>query len=98
MKAIAVHTIFIIITTVLFFFFAVIIIFGFLHIGAKEANQATCNVKLISYCTNWAAKGYSDSDKPYDWGYKSPTGCSQYLKDISDASGPTKEQCKPTVK
>lgn len=97
MKAIAVHTIFIVITTVLFFFFAVIIIFGFIHIGTIDANQATCNVKLISYCTNWAARGFADSDKPYKWEEKAPTECSQYLKGVSDA-GPTKDQCKPTVK
>jgi len=97
MKALAVHTIFIILTTVIFFFFAIIVIFGFLNIAGLEASQTTCTVKLLNYCTSWVAKGFSEKDKPYKWSEKEPKDCSKFLKGISD-SGPTKDQCEPTVK
>ena len=96
MKAIAVHTIFIVITVVIFFFFAVVIIFGFVNITQIQASQTTCTIKLLSYCTSWAAKGFSA--EPYEWSKKSPTDCNKFLKDISDSSGPTKDQCKPILK
>ncbi|MBI4010265.1 MAG: hypothetical protein HY361_03700 [Candidatus Aenigmarchaeota archaeon] len=95
MKAIAVHTIFILITTVIFLFFAIIIIFGFLNIAGLEASQTTCTIKLLNYCTSWLAKGYAD--KPYKWADKDPKDCSQFLKDIG-SDGPTKDQCEPIVK
>ena len=97
MKAIAVHTIFIVLTTVIFFFFAIIVIFGFLNIAGLEASQTTCTVKLLNYCTSWVAKGFPD-DKLYEWSKKEPKDCSKFLKDISDSNGPTKDQCEPTVK
>lgn len=97
MKAIAVHTIFIVLTTVIFFFFAIIVIFGFLNIAGLEASHTTCTVKLLNYCTSWAAKGFGD-EKPYKWEKKEPIDCSKFLKDISDSNGPTRAQCEPTVK
>ena len=98
MKGIAVSTIFIIFTTVIFLFFAVIMIFGFINVTGLEASQASCSVKLTNYCITWAAKGFDESNKPYKWNEKSPDGCSTYLKDVNDASGPTKEKCVPIVK
>jgi len=98
MKALAMQTVFIILTVIMFMFFAVVIIFGFINIAALEANQATCSVKLSNYCLQWASKGFTDSDKPYEWSKKAPIDCSKFLKDVSDSSGPDKEQCKPIVK
>lgn len=98
MKAIAIHTIFIVVTTVIFLFFAVVVLFGLLGSVNISASQTTCTIKLLNYCTSWAAKGFSESDKPYQWNEKSPYACGQFLKDISDDSGPSKDQCKPIVK
>ena len=95
MKAIAINTAFIILTAVMFLFFAIILIFGFITITGLEASQASCTVKLLNYCTSWAAKGFDK--EPYNWGEKHPLECSKFLKDIND-NGPTKDQCKPIVK
>ena len=97
MKALAVHTIFIILTTVIFLFFAIIIIFGFLNIAGLEASATTCNIKLLNYCTAWAAKGFVD-DKPYKWSDKPPIDCSKFLTIKDDSKGPTKDECEPIVK
>jgi hypothetical protein len=98
MKAIAIHTTFIILTAVMFLFFAIILVFGLINITGLEANQASCTVKLLNYCTSWAAKGFGDGDKPYTWSEKHPVECTNFLKDINDGSGPTKDKCQPIVK
>src|SRR5436309_2726164 len=60
------------------------LLFLYFGIGSGQLNKQQCQGFFVSYCTQWAATGYSEAAKPNNQDFTGPTsdknypGCSSF--------------------
>lgn len=90
MKAISVHTIFIIAVVALGLLITILIIFNFLSFMEPEVSELMCKAKFIEYCVEWRLKGLDPNNPPKpSWDERNPKGCEKFK-----IFEPTVEDCK----